>query len=521
MSYLYGMRLLIGICFLWTTIQKASITRSFSQAVKHITITMHNLPPAKPSAKSVVQQYHTFQQIPHNLVVGDESALVSKGAKVSGSFIENSHNGHLNSCTPSTRLTASFEALDDAGITIPPDTQGTVGTSHIMTTLNDRIRIHTKQGYPVQTVYLSDFWQTPQPFDPRICYDPFNNRWIFCAGANPGASDSQLLLAVSRTFDPTGTWDIYYIQVDPTATPTSGVWADFPSLGFNKNWIVVQTNMFDVATGYFDYSQVRVFNKAELFSHGAGNFTLFTLNGLGAVQVPAQTYDKTSSLYLVQDWQGDTGNGQGTLRLYTLSGSIGQETLSVSGLVTIDNTWAPGGPNAPQANSSVQIATNDSRILSLCSLNGSLWGVQTVFLPTASPNHTAIQWFQINPLTLSIKQTGRIEDVSGQIFYAFPSIGVNSFNDVLIGYSFFSPSIYASSGYAFRYQNDPLGTVRCPNTLKAGADVYTKDFGSGEVRWGDYSATMPDPNGKDLWTIQESADTGNRWLTWWGKISPR
>lgn len=61
--------------------------------------------------------------------------------------------------------------------------------------------------------------------------------------------------------------------------------------------------------------------------------------------------------------------------------------------------------------------------------------------------------------------------------------------------------------------------------LKAGEDVYEKDFGSGRVRWGDYSATVVDPlDDLTFWTIQEYAETDvggtasdDRWGTWWNR----
>jgi hypothetical protein len=67
-----------------------------------------------------------------------------------------------------------------------------------------------------------------------------------------------------------------------------------------------------------------------------------------------------------------------------------------------------------------------------------------------------------------------------------------------------------------------MDTVR---VLKAGEDSYIKDFGSGRVRWGDYSATVVDPvDDQAIWTIQEyaaedvgSSASADRWGTWWGK----
>ncbi len=56
--------------------------------------------------------------------------------------------------------------------------------------------------------------------------------------------------------------------------------------------------------------------------------------------------------------------------------------------------------------------------------------------------------------------------------------------------------------------------------MKAGQAPYSKDFGTGDNRWGDYSNTVVDPgNDLDLWTIQEYASINNNWSTWWGKIA--
>jgi hypothetical protein len=113
-------------------------------------------------------------------------------------------------------------------------------------------------------------------------------------------------------------------------------------------------------------------------------------------------------------------------------------------------------------------------------------------------------------------------------FYAFPSIAVNKYNDVLIGYSRFSSNQYASANYSFRPFYAGNNTTWNDAVLKAGEGQYIK-FNQAEQqnRWGDYSAAVVDPvNDSDLWTIQEYAgpyvgsltNFSGRWSTWWGKI---
>jgi len=462
--------------------------------------------------------FREFLPIPHDLPVNPSELLF-----VSALLEESAQRVATTSPLP----TRSFQALDDSLTTIPPDTMGAVGVNHLMTTLNDRIRIQTKTGITLLTMSTSQFWAR-QAFDPRITYDPFNNRWIFTSLANGGSASSLILIAVSQTSDPTAGWNKFALRADSS----SATWADFPSLGFNGKWVVVQTNMFSVSTGAFIGSHIYVFNKASLYNNTFSSVRFFNLTGFGATQAPANTYDNVNpTLYLLQNWNGNFGNA-GYLRLYAINGAIGAETLSALGFIAITSPWASfasaiNGGFAPQLNSTRRIDNGDSRILSILFRNGSLWAAQTVFLPAAAPTHAGIQWFQISP-TGAIQQTGRIVDPFANLtmgtFFAYPSIAVNNANDAVIGYSFFSPLIYATSGYSFRSHTDPANIFRATTILRNGLDIYTKDFGSGTVRWGDYSNTMVDPNGNDFWTIQESADlrTANgttRWVTWWGLIS--
>ncbi|MGH9399751.1 MAG: hypothetical protein ACRD00_05240, partial [Thermoanaerobaculia bacterium] len=177
---------------------------------------------------------------------------------------------------PSPAPAASFVALPDSGLAMPPDTHGAVGRNHLMVTLNSEIRVQDKNGSALSTMTLLQFWQSASGLvdlsDPRVVYDPYGDRWITTAIASPGSAQSALMVGVSQTGDPIGAWNLYKVDADST----DQVWVDFPSLGFNKNWIVVQGNMFSVSEGSFKGSQIWVFSRANLYAGGSGAYTLLS-----------------------------------------------------------------------------------------------------------------------------------------------------------------------------------------------------------------------------------------------------
>ena len=423
---------------------------------------------------------------------------------------------------PSPVPVASFLALDDNNTAIPPDTHGAVGPNHLMVTLNSQVRIQDRTGAVISTVALDSFWSgfcLSHVFDPKVLYDPYGERWIFTAMADPRSADSSLLIGVSQTSDPTGDWNLYRIDADAGDTG----WIDYPSVGFNKNWIVVQGNMDPISTNTLaNNSQIYVFNKADLYANGAGLHTLFPRNDIGSTQVPATTYDENlATMYLVTTWSGD-----GILRMFTITGAVGSEVMTDGSFVSTSNPWAPDGgvDLAPQLGSSEGIHVNDHRMQNVVYRNGQLWCTHTIFLPAVTPTRSAIQWWQLSS-DGTILQRGRMDDASGTNFYAFPSIAVNKDDDVLIGYSRFSATQYASGNYAFRMASDAANTLRDDTVLKAGEAPYYKTFSGTKNRWGDYSHTVVDPlNDADMWTIQQYAalpyDGEDRWSTWWGKIRP-
>lgn len=85
-------------------------------------------------------------------------------------------------------LSNNFTGLNDNNTSIPPDTMGAVGPSHLVETLNTEVAFFNKStGAIVSQVSLQSFWSSlgtgagqpaNSPFDPKVIYDQHSGRFI-------------------------------------------------------------------------------------------------------------------------------------------------------------------------------------------------------------------------------------------------------------------------------------------------------------------------------------------------------
>ncbi|HKQ39965.1 MAG TPA: tandem-95 repeat protein [Verrucomicrobiae bacterium] len=359
------------------------------------------------------------------------------------------------------------------------------------------------------------------------------------AAGDPGGVNPRLCIAVSSSSNPTN-WYRWSEDVDAS----NPVYADSPTVGFNKTWIVVQVNLYYKSDFNFFRSEVYAYNKANLYANGSGQRTRLVFDpSLGGSQVPATMYDSNNLVvYFVENWNGrapasdGSGLNSGYLRLYSLTGNIGSEKLNTTNnfgeavFAEVSSTWAEFATNdmdiLPQLGTTNKIYAGDASIQNVTYRDGLLYAAQTAFVSSTTPTNAVVQWWVINAGSGDVRHFGRIRDSSGANMFAYPSIAANRYNDALIGYSRFSPSQYASAAYSLRIFDDPTDELRTETLLKAGdAPYYVPIFD--QNRWGDWSATVVDPvNDTDFWTIQEyaapvnGATGGSRWGTWWGRVSP-
>jgi hypothetical protein len=424
----------------------------------------------------------------------------------------------------SATISRTFLALPDDNTSSPPDTSGAAGPNHLVVALNTQFRFQSRSGTVLLTTTLRAFFETlrngGRVFDPHVAYDSRANRWILCATSDQKVSSSAqplksgLLLAVSRTADPLGLWDLYrYAAPDDTA------WFDFPQLGFNDATIFVALNVYATADDKFVRETIYQISRAD-----PSSATVIDYPNNGGGFAPVTSYDGGFASFVVQRWNGNSG-GNGFLRLYSLSPSGITPIAFVSTPFPWTGTGASGDDFAPQAGTAQKIAAGDDRMLAPVFRNGSIWAVHTVFLPQGSPTRAAIQWWQIAP-SGALQQRGILDDTTSTFSYAFPSIAVNVKNDVVIAGSRLSAATYPSAFYIYRPAGTPITTASQPVIFRNGDAPYNKVINTSATnnRWGDYSATCVDPvNAVDFWTIQEYSATPSagidRWGTWWVQLT--
>jgi hypothetical protein len=425
--------------------------------------------------------------------------------------------------------------IDDGRAPSIPDCMGAAGPNHLMITINGLVIIQRRDGQTISSVSSDTFWSGlgSGAFDPRLYYDPYGNRWIFSSGLDEQSATSALLLAVSATSDPTGTWFRYKVDADPTDTS----WADYPKLGFNGRWIVLQANMEPLsgtANTEANTSHLFVFNKTNVYAGGTGQFTYISVpeDAFQAYDiVPSATYDPNlQSMFLLAlrpDPRGSWTDYPPLLRIYELTGAFGSEALHLRTNAIAPITWPPGRGAASgyQLGTPQVIRILEKSLENVIYRNGTLWTVHNMF-PTDTSDQSDIQFWQITT-NGQVLQFGRVEDPSGTNRYGFPSIAVNKSNDVLIAYTRFASNSYISAKFTFHAGSDASGTIRGDTILKAGEAPFT--IGSPDVydvlRWGDYTQTVVDPvNDTDFWTLQEYAATDTNSVPgyglWWGRFVP-
>ena len=412
----------------------------------------------------------------------------------------------------------------------PPDTNGDVGPTYYIQTINTAIGIYNKAtGNRVAAFTFNAFMSqgsfgnlcdTDNFGDPVVLYDTFEDRWVITDFAfqvdgsgnvvnPPGAYQC---IAVSQSSNPvSGGWNYYSLHL------TDGL-QDYPKLGIWPDGLYMSANMFDFAAGgAFQNVRVWALEKSAMYAGSAAEAVAF--------DAPARTGPCDVFTLLPSNARAQTGEPPAgrenlfasvwcyTARVRVWKFHVDWATPANSTFTgptdsTTSGPWAVG-PGLVPAKDGNDLDTLRMRLMvqnQYANIGGveSLWNAHTV--AGSSSSQAAVRWYQV-PVTggtvgAALQSSTYNPDSSHRFM---PSIAVDRLGDMAIGYSASSASLYPAIRYAGRLAGDAANTItQTEATLIAGAGAQVGDCGGSACeRWGDYSAMTLDPNGCTFWYTNE------------------
>jgi len=239
----------------------------------------------------------------------------------------------------------------------------------VVSVVNTHMIVTGPTGIWQESYSLDAFWselgESELYFDPRVIYDPLEDRYIIAMMQDFDCSGSNIVFAFSATNDPNGVWHMYQFEGCPNANAT---FADYPMIaltqdelfftynavyqdsswqtGFNETFIY-QINKFDGYTGetlrWRSWSDVRTNNRLLRYM----------------CPVKFGTEDMPSDIYLLSNRSFDIQND--TVFLVHINGNLDHPGLDLTAQPLISDKTYGVPPNARQPMDYLQ--TNDARVL--------------------------------------------------------------------------------------------------------------------------------------------------------------
>lgn len=338
---------------------------------------------------------------------------------------------------------------------------------------------------------------TNSPFDPKLLYNPNENKFVlvFLSGRTP--SDSKIIVAFSTTSNPTDPWNVYELDGAPVNTTT---WTDYPAIAMNDNELFLTINLVIINQPWQTGFDRTLIWQMDLEAGFNGDATLPT-NLFSEVK-----YDNRYLRYLcpVQNGEGPTGDKMhfisnrnypqlsdsivltnDSVFLVTLTGDMNSNpTVDVKHITSPIPYITP--PRAKQPNGHI-FETNDGRVLGGIIMDETIQFVASTrdvnsgypiimhgFIDDANSNSPTMRANLIDHPYLEL----------GYPNIASVGTGASNNQDVVIGFNHTADTVF--SGYSVIYYNGNSENYSDILQVKRGEGFVNMHGGTSTERWGDY-----------------------------------
>lgn len=417
---------------------------------------------------------------------------------------------------------------------IPPDTHIAVGlgagtTGRVIIATNGGLQLFDKDGSSLDgPTSLQTFTASvATAFDPKVLFDQHSGRFfaVVLEGSTPGfGGTSNVHIAISTTSAPSNL-TTHWIKLSGSALTTIGgfdTFFDYPSIGADDDSLFVTGNLFD-AGDVFRGTKIRVFDKQDVL---AGFYTFADIDtggSSGSTIQPAHVYGTTDS----GDFYFVNRIGSTSYRIWQVTGDPSAPTL----VGNASRSWSAGAQilgGAPQMGSSVTVDTLSARVMNAVYRNGHVW--LALSSDSDSDARTEVFWAKIAtngglPSVPTVADSGYLDGSHGNEWTFMPSVAVNGLEDVGICYTQSAGDQFPDMRFAARRAFHPAGTFLASAVAATSPGFYDSFKTDNPDRWGDYSASVVDPDDDmTFWIANEIVHTSSvdnsRWGTFIAEIEP-
>jgi hypothetical protein len=382
-----------------------------------------------------------------------------------------------------------FQVFDDHNGYVPATFTHAAGPDHIVAATYQLLRYYSKEGaLEFETdfsAFFAGFPTTVGLYEPKAVFDPYDQRFMLAGGDYAG----YLGFAVSDDDNPHGGWIKHYFHVGTLLPPQYlAVPPRNAIIGVDDEAIYLPWDNF--GGGKDDTSWMIILNRAPLLAGQNPLAKVLLTRGIPVAFAAALNCDPNApAQYLATTYGQPIGTSRLTIK--AIRDPLGTPVINDVVLDLPPFTYAPAP--IPQAGTSVQIDSGDSRVSRAVYRDGSLWVVHHAM--PAGDSRVLARWYKVHmngwPVSGSqpqIAQYGTIDPGPG-IYTWIPDIAVDSAGNAAFAYARSAADELPSVGRAFRRADDPPGTLTGYAVVK---DSELPPFTGGQ-QWALYSSIGADP----------------------------
>lgn len=416
-------------------------------------------------------------------------------------------------------LLLSFDGIDvSEGQAVPPDPTGAAGPNHYVHAVNVAVKIFDKSGnLLVGPVSLGSFFNTNvNDGDPIVMYDQLADRWFISQFKQ---SNDGLLIAISTSPDPTGSYNIFEFELDDFPDyPHYAIWPDAYYLSANKNGDVLYTIDRLALLNNENNPRIISFILPGLVRN---NNTVFGAQGANILGTNVPPADSPGYFIYLQDDGWTSAIDFDHLKIWEVNPDFNNAAQSfvtqpqVIATQPFDSTFQPFGTGDVDQPGTGNKIDNIGGVISYKANYRRFNNHNSLVLNfnvNLGDDLSGIRWFELRNtdgnLDYSIFQEGTWT-LDDDVSRFMGSINMNEDGDIALAYNVGSNSLKPGIRFTGRKANDPLNEMGFQEqSIIEGVGV--QNTGN---RFGDYAHMTMDPDGETFWHVAEYFSQDDFWTT--------